>query len=327
MKNKLSSSAFNKMYLVGPAVYNKLLNCLDDLEKKQTIDLNNDKEGVEEQRPSEKLLAQLNNQPEDIQVIPESVDNGEGENQGGQDPERYGPPVVEPQAPVVQDEQVPDNVITIENNQPNNTNNPLNIPCPENVNCNKNRPITNLKPKTGYVTAKNKKITSISNQVPKGNYKSPRFKCDICGQTVARAFGLERHRLTKHSDIYPTKESAKVIKNNSTHLENNQGQDLDVEIQDAEEGGNNSAQEESTQNDKSFNQWGDPINTQGKRKRQTVIIPLISKPLKRSLDATGFTTSSKIPFKKKIFEKGMKRSSSDAKLSNKPAKKFQQWIV
>lgn len=40
---KLASTTYSKMYMVSPGVYNKLLNCIDDVEKKETENLNKDK--------------------------------------------------------------------------------------------------------------------------------------------------------------------------------------------------------------------------------------------------------------------------------------------
>lgn len=51
MKNK-SVSAYSKMYLVTPSVYEKLLRCLDDGDKRVTEDINKEPE-TEELRPSE----------------------------------------------------------------------------------------------------------------------------------------------------------------------------------------------------------------------------------------------------------------------------------
>lgn len=53
------SSPYAKMYLVSPAVYEKLLKCIDDSDKALTESMNPDVDVVEEKRPSEIALEQL----------------------------------------------------------------------------------------------------------------------------------------------------------------------------------------------------------------------------------------------------------------------------
>jgi hypothetical protein len=63
---KQTQSAYSKMYLVTPTVYEKLLHCLDKSDAKMTSDLNVEKEDSI-QRPAEKEIESLNldalNQP------------------------------------------------------------------------------------------------------------------------------------------------------------------------------------------------------------------------------------------------------------------------
>lgn len=323
MKTKFSGNAFSKMYMVGPAVYNKLLSCIDEIEKKETIDMNKD-DKTEEIRPAEQYLAQLNSSPESPpeengEMIIENNNETPHSNQSisnsnGVSEERYGPPVIESN---LSDAEPLENISNNSNSEISN--NPLNSPCQVESPCSRNKPVTNLRPKTGYITTKNKKLTSLPSI--KGTFKNKRYECEICGKSLARPFGLVRHRLSLHSDVYPTKESAKVPSHDNSNSHEGEG-DSGQETLKAS-GEEMSGQEDSHQND--FENWSGVPASPNKAKRQTVIIPLIRKPLKRSLKDTGFVTSSKIPTKKVTLEKGIKRTSSEAKHPNKPTKKFQSW--
>lgn len=75
----VKSSPYAKMYLVSPAVYEKLLKCIDESDKAMTESLNPEAEIVEERRPSEIAVEQihreeLNPEPEiRTQVVPPKI--------------------------------------------------------------------------------------------------------------------------------------------------------------------------------------------------------------------------------------------------------------
>lgn len=347
MKNKLSENAFSKMYMVGPAVYNKLLNCIDEIDKKETADLNTE-EKEQEQRPAEKYLAQLNNNS-DMQPPQGAINDNRLEipqdDQSSSDQiisneERYGPPIMEngQVGEVLAENNGPANDFTTPVSQTpevkTNFDNPLNKPCQDTSACGVNKPITNLNRKPAFISSKNRKITSLPPINTKTSFKSERYECDICGKTVAKKYGLERHRLALHKDVFPTKESAKVYDNSKKTQSNSSkpvivtnGNSHEAEvIQDIH--GNSNAEnlgQEMEAEEEDFENW-QKSNINSKRfKRPSVIVPMIRKPIKRSLRDTDFITSSRIPYKKTLFEQGIKRTSTDAKLPKKPTKKFQAW--
>lgn len=60
---KHKPSPYSKMFLVGPAVYDKMLNCLDEVDQKTTKDLNESYDiNQPEKRPSEIALSELQNE-------------------------------------------------------------------------------------------------------------------------------------------------------------------------------------------------------------------------------------------------------------------------
>ena len=79
---KSTHSAYSKMYLVTPSVYEKLLHCLDNADAKMTKDSNVEKHFATTQTPAEKEIQTLNlesfNEPpetlqEEIVTHPETV--------------------------------------------------------------------------------------------------------------------------------------------------------------------------------------------------------------------------------------------------------------
>lgn len=66
----IRQSPYAKMYLVSPAIYGKLLSCLDDRDKAMTESLNPDKpDEPEEKRPSEQLLEKMHQEEINPQVV------------------------------------------------------------------------------------------------------------------------------------------------------------------------------------------------------------------------------------------------------------------
>ena len=79
---KPSKSPYSKMYLVTPGVYNKLLTCLDEKEKKSTELLNVEKE--REDRPGEKVIEDITTgdfEPPEVEDIPQVEEQQQVEEQ------------------------------------------------------------------------------------------------------------------------------------------------------------------------------------------------------------------------------------------------------
>jgi hypothetical protein len=66
---KHTGSPYAKMYMVGPAVYEKLLNCLDEVDRHATLKLNSSLNSTTNDssfRPAEKYMSSLNQQDFDM---------------------------------------------------------------------------------------------------------------------------------------------------------------------------------------------------------------------------------------------------------------------
>ena len=100
---KSSISTYSRMYLVTPTVYEKLLTCIDEKDKKVTENLNVSKS--KKDRPSDDVIHELNiesfNEPREVefQAEPEEMFEGEGEV------ENEGPP---PQSDIIYQSETPD---------------------------------------------------------------------------------------------------------------------------------------------------------------------------------------------------------------------------
>jgi hypothetical protein len=69
---KPTKSPYSKMYLVTPGVYDKLLTCLDEKDKKSTELLNIEKE--REERPGEKVIEDITTgdfEPQNVEEMPQ----------------------------------------------------------------------------------------------------------------------------------------------------------------------------------------------------------------------------------------------------------------
>ena len=75
MKPKIMS-AYQKMYLVTPSVYQKLLNCIEEKDIRATEELNMPKPPEEIKTPSERLLEEISGRDVGIQVQPETSEMG-----------------------------------------------------------------------------------------------------------------------------------------------------------------------------------------------------------------------------------------------------------
>lgn len=218
MRPKSNTSAYSKMYLVSTPVYNKLLSCLDEVDKQSTIDINKDVE-PEEIRPSNKVLDNLNNiqqpvvedvtqhqqqQPMPINVVDEDrhideiVDDNIGQN------------------------NIPQLTIPTENQVVSETsiNNKLQTPCANNNNINQQ-----IKKKIRMKPIVSDAISSISSPIKKS---TDNYDCTICGKKLARKWGLTRHMQTIHK-----KEPSETITSNNSKFskwDNTQVQNSDDDL-------------------------------------------------------------------------------------------------
>jgi hypothetical protein len=71
---KPTKSPYSKMYLVTPGVYDKLLTCLDEKDKKSTELLNIEKE--REERPGEKVIEDITTGDFEPQNVERNATNG-----------------------------------------------------------------------------------------------------------------------------------------------------------------------------------------------------------------------------------------------------------
>lgn len=188
MKTKKNVSPYSKMFLVGPAVYSKLLNCLDAVDKKTTEDLNRtDVEESNISRPSERELQilqeeEINNNSEEQQqeiISPNEVEQQPDEDnlnanlqQGDENAEEITPN---------------DDEIQIERNEP--VPNILRSPCPD-----KTTDMRGEIPKRIIPCGKNKPVLII----PEVKKRTKTHKCEICQKTFTQGWNLRHHRNTVH---------------------------------------------------------------------------------------------------------------------------------
>ena len=76
MKKIRTESAYQKMLLVTPMVYQKLLNCIDEKDKISTEELNAPKFDGNVKSVSEKLVEQISSKETGIQVTPATTEFG-----------------------------------------------------------------------------------------------------------------------------------------------------------------------------------------------------------------------------------------------------------
>jgi len=115
----IRQSSYVKMFLVTPPVYNKLLNCIDEREKQKTEELNALPEEIEE-RPSERIIEQMNREAMDEfesepisetiqQPISEPISETSRIFGDGQGEDVYEEVVEKPPAPIIRERQIIDN--------------------------------------------------------------------------------------------------------------------------------------------------------------------------------------------------------------------------
>lgn len=209
MKVKKAISPYSKMYMVGPAVYAKLLNCLDAVDKKITENLN--RTDVEEEavlRPSERQLQiiqqnELNNDA-DQQQQQEQQQEAEPDNDTDQQQQQEEEQLQEQEEEVgeIQQQEQGDENET-QNEQNNNddetqfekiepTPNILRSPCPD-----KTTDMRGDKPQR-IIPCGNKKSAVIVPSIRK-RYKEK--KCPICSKKFTVGWNLRTHIATAHKKI------------------------------------------------------------------------------------------------------------------------------
>ena len=218
----VKSSPYAKMYLVSPAVYEKLLKCIDESDKAMTESLNPEAEIVEERRPSEIAVEQihreeLNPEPEirtqlvPPKITPQMLQSALSNVKKTQpttlplipeyDEEMQA---VEPvdQGPLIIDQPIllPTSVQPIQPSPirpatfvPNIASQQLNI-----------KPQVALQPPTKCVNTKRGTICSISVPALQGGRalkaKESRFYCNQqnCQKSYTRRYDLKKHMLKEH---------------------------------------------------------------------------------------------------------------------------------
>lgn len=197
MRSKTNTSAYSKMYLVSTPVYNKLLSCLDEVDKQSTMDLNKEVE-TEVERPSNRIINDLNNQQPVVEnqqqpLIEEIEPVVEQQQVINDDEDRHVDDIAENTNDIIDTVQEPPPPIA----QPVavDPNNKLNTPC----NSSSNNKILKIKKKLRFNPVKSEVMIKVpSTLVPPGRKIQDLYKCDICGKQLARKWGLIRHKQTIH---------------------------------------------------------------------------------------------------------------------------------
>jgi len=211
MKGNNFTSPYAKMYMVGPAVYEKLLNCLDEVDKKMTENLNtNPVEENENLRPSERHIQTIQNEELNINEEPTLPPPPPPLPPPLPPPPPTPPP--QPPQPIEQIEpQVPIETPTPE--QPELTPiepepepitpipNILRSPCPQKI-----TDMRNVQERIG--PCGNKKPILV---VPKKSTKKRGLACPECQKTFALQWNLNHHIKTAHRQGY-TKKLLEMVK-------------------------------------------------------------------------------------------------------------------
>lgn len=263
MRSKNVSSAYSKMYLVSTPVYNKLLSCLDEVDKQSTMDLNKEEE-TEEIRPSSIILDNLNNiqnsnnlqQPvvEEIQQQqqPISVEDEE---------DRHIDEIVVENAGVNNLSQPPiqNDIPIVVNEDPINENNKLRTPCNQNVK-------QKFKKKIRFNPIVSDISRVPSSMVPPGRKTKDIYECDICGKQLARKWGLFRHKQTIHK-----------TENQSLNISSNKNKfsPWDERISDEEEDGEEGGVDEEESKPLKVQKTGPPVSQPSVK--QIVYVPQFAK--------------------------------------------------
>ena len=190
MKSLKNASPYTKMYLVTPKIYEQVLSCLDEKDKKITEDLNADKDTIEE-RPSEKFIDMLNKEELNPVVTPET--------EMIESPATLPPvhvtdefmseedqPSIKPstETQMVQD---PEDIPLAELRRQNKL---KNVQDPEDI------PLAQLK--------RENKLDYLAGRIKFTPQDGRVFTCKICLKAFPRNWGLARHMATVHKNIPKT---------------------------------------------------------------------------------------------------------------------------
>ena len=207
MKQKFISNSYSKMYMVSPGVYQKLLNCIDDSEKKSTLDLNKPEIDVETIPTVEPVIENDIVQPEDIIEPGEIIDN---------------------QVPGPSSMPDKDENIIIPQDFSESTNNVLATPCEagEYMKVKEPKDVYGVIKNSAFIKKKrlipppSKKIKYVSDvNIPEitdlnsMNTLKKGYSCDICGKKYYSLWSVKRHKNLKHKTTSNISEPESVIEN------------------------------------------------------------------------------------------------------------------
>ena len=188
---KKTLSAYTKMYLVTPSVYQKLLNCIEEKDKNSIENLNTDKTEGEIKTPSEQIVQKISNQDVGIQTVNETSNFGNqfNPNMGNVETQTIDTPTNQIfGSEYLQDEFHPEEQGGAMEIKETHTN-PLKTPCQNNSNTNEDV-MPNLVYRPSNPSNKIPTIPAISRKSLK------KFMCEVCGKTFTRNHDLKRHLST-----------------------------------------------------------------------------------------------------------------------------------
>lgn len=172
MKPQKTPSAYAKMYLVTPSVYEKLLECIDEKDKRETELLNIEANKPIEERPSEMFVDNLNREALDLETTennPQPVEIRENDN------------------PNVEEEMQPSGEeVEIASNEPENI--------------------------QGDGEDENLTEEAETNLEKKYRKMRKQHTCTICLKTFDRFWSLSRHMQTVHKNLKLVETSPNITK-------------------------------------------------------------------------------------------------------------------
>jgi hypothetical protein len=272
MKNK-SPSAYQKMFLVTPSVYQKLLSSIEEKDKVAVEELNMKKDLKEDKSISEKLLEKISGKDMGIQVgsdIPTAKDTI---------PYANPTPIVDEFIPEVLPEIVPEQPIitqTIETpiqDVQNIYTNPLDEKCPQDTDQGSIIPDLFYKPSIkNKVGKKTSPIAALSDQSDLRKLRSGKvitneagFPCHICSKKYTRKHDLKRH-----------------LESKTAHKGFNQNINLDDSV--------NKSDSENEEFHDTFDYWSDGKNLSESNTNETLLEPATPTPKKRGRPKNISTT-------------------------------------
>lgn len=162
MKPYKQTSAYSKMYLVTPSVYEKLLTCLDEKEKRITEEMNIEKDISTEERPAEKYIEMLNKEALNI------------------DPQAEIAPDIPEQIEQQQQQQQPQEIMQQEPQQE--------IIQPEEIT-------------SGEIIQPSEIIAQAPISTLKTKERGKKYICSVCLKSFDRPWSLKRHISTVHKNL------------------------------------------------------------------------------------------------------------------------------